>query len=68
MPNVRLTHDCAMACAAAITDMVSPCLREEERREFLGMAYEAVKAAIQKYEEMASREARRLSPLRPSDN
>lgn len=63
----HLRHDTAMAAARAILDMVSPCLTtESERTEAFGMFYEAMIAALTKYDELLARELKRL--CRPSPN
>ncbi|MCE9564629.1 MAG: hypothetical protein K8U57_21555 [Planctomycetes bacterium] len=63
----HLQHDTAMALAATILEMMSPCLTtESERGEAFGQLYDAAMAAIQKYHELLRREDKRL--LRPSAN
>jgi hypothetical protein len=66
MPSASLIHDHATALATAILEMVSPCLRPEETREAWSMFLEASKAMLEKYEEAAARQAKRL--CKPSRN
>jgi hypothetical protein len=61
-----LRHDCAVAGAAALLDVVAPALRPEERREFFDEAYRTCLAMLETYQQEVRREAVRL--LRPSCN
>ena len=56
----RLDHDCAMATAQAVLDMVGHLLREEEQREFFGMVFTAVEACLITRDERLKRERKRL--------
>ena len=47
--------DHAMALAAAILDIVSPCLREEEKREAFDLFVKAATATLLSYEEKVAR-------------
>lgn len=62
----RLDHDCAMAAAQAVLNMVGHLLREEEQREFHGMVVSAIEAMLIKRDELLARERKRL--CRPSEN
>ncbi len=62
MLSASLIHDHAMALATAILEIVSPCLREEERKDAFGMFYDASKAALTHYEEKSDRMQRRVKP------
>ena len=64
MPSASLIHDHAMALAAALLEIVSPALREEEKREAFNLFYEAAKAGLEHYELRADRMKRRLVPGR----
>jgi hypothetical protein len=66
VPNDRLKHDCSAACATEILEVVSPCLRDEEKREAWGIFCEAVKACLMQYEVRRERELTRLA--KPSPN
>jgi hypothetical protein len=57
-----LIHDHAMAGASAATNIVAPCLRDEEKREAFNLFYEAIKATLLSYEEQVSRMRRRIEP------
>ena len=61
--SIRADH--ARALAAAILDIVAPCLREEERNDALEAFYEAAMAALRSYDETIDR---LRSRVRPSDN
>jgi hypothetical protein len=58
-----LLHDHAMAIAAAILDVFSPLLREEEKRTAFDEVYERVKAGLIHYEMHADRREQRLRPM-----
>jgi len=62
----RVDHDCAMATAKAVLDMVGHLLRPEEQHEFFGMVACAVRACLLKRDELLARERKRLG--RPSTN
>lgn len=64
----RIQHDVAYAWAAALLDIIEPCLREEERRDAFLEFYEAMLAALESYELHIQQEGRRLFPLRPGRN
>jgi hypothetical protein len=60
--NERLIHDVAWATAAALSDIVSPCLREEEKPDAFAEFYQAVKAGLEVYEIQVRRMEQRLRP------
>lgn len=62
----RLDHDCAMATAKAVLDMVGHLLRPEEQKEFFGMVFTAIEACLIRRDVLLSRERKRLG--KPSDN
>lgn len=62
----RLDHDCAMATAKAVLDMVGHLLREEEQKEFFGMVVTAIEACLIKRDELLARERKWLG--KPSLN
>jgi hypothetical protein len=62
MQSESLKHDHAMAMARAVMDIVSPCIREEEKRDAFDLFYEACKAGLQSYEMHADRMRRRVEP------
>jgi hypothetical protein len=62
----RLDHDCVMAAAQAVLDMVAHLLRPEEQKEFFGMVFSALEAMLIKRDELLKRERQRL--CKPSDN
>lgn len=45
----KLMHDASVAMAHAILDLVSPCLREEEKLEALSNFYIVCQAGIESY-------------------
>jgi hypothetical protein len=58
-----LMHDCAVAGATALLDMVAPALRPEERRECFDEAYHICLAMLEAYGLEVRREtAKRLRP------
>jgi hypothetical protein len=58
-----LMHDCAVAGATALLDMVAPALRPEERRECFDEAYRICLAMLEAYgHEMRQEAAKRLKP------
>jgi hypothetical protein len=62
--NDRLVHDVAWATATALADIVSPCLREEEKADAFAEFYRAVRAGLEAYEIQARRMEQRLRPGR----
>ncbi len=61
--NERLKHDCAMAMAKALLDMVAHNYREDEHRDVFEAFYTACKAGIEAYAINDDRMQRRLRPL-----
>jgi len=57
-----LVTDTAMELSRVIVGIFAPCLREEEQQVALSEVYEAVKAALLKYEERADRAHKRVNP------
>ncbi len=66
MANERLKHDCAWSAAAAIVELFTPLLRQEEVNEAFGQGYTACRALLDIYETQLDREAARL--CKPSSN
>ena len=64
----RLQHDCAMATAKSVLDMVGHLLRPEEQREFFGMVYEAVSACLVRHDELRRAGRQRLGKPVPDDH
>ena len=64
--STRLDHDCAMACAMAVLDMVAHLLRPEEQKEFFDMVTTAITGCLVKRDELLRRENQRL--CKPSPN
>lgn len=60
--HARLQHDVAFPTASAILASIAHLLREEERKDFHGEAYTAVRAALEKYDQLRRREEARLAP------
>ena len=58
----HLQHDCVSALATYLAQVVAPHQTEEQQCEFLGHAYEAVKAMLEGHEIMKNRELARLKP------
>ncbi len=56
----RLQHDTAFACATVLCERIEHLLRPEEIKDAHEEFYTAVKAALEKYEELRSREEARL--------
>lgn len=55
-------HDHAMAGAAAVLDIVAPCLREQERREAFNLIFEVMKATLTSFDDKVWRMRRRIDP------
>jgi hypothetical protein len=66
VPSTSLIHDHAWALAAAILEIVRPCLREEEQRDAFEMFLTASKGVLEKFAEASSRQTKRL--CKPSHN
>lgn len=62
----RLDHDCAMATAKAVLDLVGHMLRPEEQREFFSEVVAAIGDCLLKRDELLARERKRL--CKPSEN
>lgn len=62
MKSQSLMTDHAMALAAAILEIVSPALREEDKREAFNLFVEAAKAMLLSFEEKSERMTRRVKP------
>ncbi|WP_020471545.1 hypothetical protein [Zavarzinella formosa] len=62
MQSVSLIHSCAWALAATIFDIVSPCIRDEEKQEAFQLFAKAAQAALEHYEATADRMSRRIHP------
>ena len=60
--HARLHHDIAFGAASAITGLVAHLLYEPEQRDFHGEVYQAVRACLEKYDQLGRREEQRLSP------
>lgn len=58
----RLRHDVAFPTASAILASIAHLLREEEQKDFHGEAYTAIRAALEKYDQLRRREEARLLP------
>ena len=66
MAGDSLMHDCAVAGAAALLDVVAPALHSDERREFFHEAYRICMATLNAYSQQMRWEAARL--YKPSCN
>ncbi len=62
--NHRLVHDAAFAMALAILDVVSPLLREEERKDAFDEFFRVCQAGIEAYGIQANRMSERMRPSR----
>ena len=63
--NERLTHDCAVALAHALLEVVEPCLTEEaDLRAAYDRFYLICKAGLDSYQIQQDRLAQRLRPTR----
>lgn len=58
----RLQHDTAFATATSIIEVFEHLLREEEQADAFAEIYQRVKAGIECYDQMKSREETRLKP------
>ena len=62
--NERLTHDCAVALAHALLEVVEACLTEAERRAAYDRFYLICKAGLDSYQIQQDRLQQRLRPTR----
>ncbi len=60
--NQRLMHDCALMMAEHLVELVSPCLREEEKLDARDEFYAVCRAGLEAYEAQAGRLHKRLHP------
>lgn len=63
---VAVRHDAAIAIARMILEIISPCLRPEERRDAFEEFYGAVSAGLEAYDAMRGPSPRPIA--RPSPN
>jgi hypothetical protein len=61
---MRIIHDTAFAMTKALTEVVAPCIREEEQAELFRLFLEICKAGIQGYEIQVNRAGLRLRPTK----
>lgn len=66
MAGGSLMHDCAVAGATALLDVVAPALRSDERSEFFNEAYRICMAMLEAYSQHLRWEAAQL--YKPSCN
>ena len=64
MDSARLQHDCAVAMATALIDLIGPVLRDEEKNDAFWEMVHVCKTGIESYVIQHSRELARLNPSR----
>jgi hypothetical protein len=62
--SAQLQDDAAWACAVSIMECLQGLFREEEKQDGFGEIYRRIRAAIECYEQMRTRELQRLRPSR----